>query len=92
MKTFKLTITEEEIKALIRYHADNLNKGYHGYDVETSERIHTLTKRLNKDTPEIESELVQRANAPRSEFMTHEEVFNESAQSTASKEEQQTGW
>ena len=90
MKTFKLTVTEEELRSIIKYHAQAVELGQH--DVETSERIHTLTKRLNKDTPEIESELVQRANAPRSEFMTHEEVFNESAQSTASKEEQQTGW
>ena len=90
MKTFKLTVTEEELRAIIVHHAEYVKVGYH--DNERSERIHTLTKRLNKDTPEIESELVQRANAPRSEFMTHEEVFNESAQSTASKEEQQTGW
>ena len=91
MKTFKLTVTEDELKALINhYHYKHVYKP--SYDTEISERIHTLTKRLNKDTPEIESELVQRANAPRSEFMTHEEVFNESAQSTASKEEQQTGW
>ena len=53
MKTFKLTVTEEELKALISHHAINMHTNF---DTETSERIHTLTKRLNKDTPEIEGD------------------------------------
>ena len=52
MKTFKLTVTEEELRALIDHHVDMHGKG--DYEVERSERIHTLTKRLNRDTPEIE--------------------------------------
>ena len=52
MKTFKLTVTEDEMKALISHHAMNMEVRF---DVETSERIHNLTKRLNKDTPEIEA-------------------------------------
>jgi hypothetical protein len=53
MKTFKLTVTEEELGALISHHAVKM----HGnYSTETSERIHTLTKRLNKETPDIEGD------------------------------------
>lgn len=63
MKTFKLTVTEDEMKALIRHHASTLMyngnamlDGSSNYPIETSERIHTLTKRLNKETPEIEND------------------------------------
>jgi hypothetical protein len=65
MKTFKLTVTEDELRALIRHHANSLTytgsinaigMDYSNYSTETSERIHTLTKRLNKETPEIESD------------------------------------
>jgi len=65
MKTFKLTVTEDELRALIRHHASGLTYSgslgpsgmdYSNYSTETSERIHTLTKRLNKETPEIESD------------------------------------
>ena len=58
MKTFKLTLTEDELIALIGYHTKKHSSFCYGSDVnpsvETSERIHTLTKRLNKDTPEVE--------------------------------------
>jgi hypothetical protein len=53
MKTFKLTVTEDELKALINHHHNNYEDRF---NPETSERIHTLTKRLNKETPEIEVE------------------------------------
>ena len=81
MKTFKLTVTEEEIRALISYHALSLthfsaNGSQPSISVETSERIHTLTKRLNKDTPEIEGD-------PRP---------SEPPQVEAAKTEQQSGW
>jgi hypothetical protein len=66
MKTFKLTVTEDELRALIRHHANTMTYAgsigangaydYSNYSIETSERIHTLTKRLNKETPEIESD------------------------------------
>jgi hypothetical protein len=55
VKTFKLTVTEDELKAMISYHSSMLGLA-DKYDIETSERIHTLTKRLNKETPEIESD------------------------------------
>lgn len=55
MKTFGLKVSEDELKALIDY---NLSR--HGlnreYDIERSQRIHDLTKRLNKETPEIEND------------------------------------
>ena len=86
MKTFKLTVTEDELRALIRHHANSLTYSgsllpgggldYSNYSTETSERIHTLTKRLNRDTPEIESD-------PRP---------NEPTQVEAAKEEQPSGW
>lgn len=51
MKTFKLTVTEDELKALIDFHKQSTS-----YDIETSERIHNLTKRLNRETPEIDND------------------------------------
>ena len=53
MKTFKITVDESELRAIIDYHL-SLHEII-GYKSETSERIHNLTKRLNKDTPEIEA-------------------------------------
>ena len=50
MRTFKITVDEDELKALIDHHTAIHN--LHGYKVETSERIHKLTKSLNK--PETE--------------------------------------
>lgn len=54
MKTFKVTLTEDELKAIIEYHAEKMVS----YDItpERSARIHDLTKRLNKDTPEIDND------------------------------------
>jgi hypothetical protein len=53
MKKFKLILTEHELKALIdHYHSSHWH--VKNYSTETSERIHNLTKRLNKNTPEIE--------------------------------------
>ena len=57
MKTFKITVSEGELVALIYYHNRIMRDYIEVGDVpliETSERIHNLTKRLNKDTPEIE--------------------------------------
>lgn len=56
MKTFKLTINEDELKALINHHCHSYNGRY---TVEQSARIHDLTKRLNRDTAEIEVETKQ---------------------------------
>lgn len=50
-KTWRLEVIEEELKALISYHASMHNHNGMlglGYDVDRSERIHDLTKRLNK--------------------------------------------
>lgn len=54
MKTWKVALTEDELKALIDYHSSRHPAG--GYSLETSARIHDLTKRLNKETPEIEND------------------------------------
>lgn len=67
-KTWKLTVNEDELKAIIHHHAlkvltaiDNQNWP----DPETSARIHDLTKRLNKAEPEIENaEQVQPKEPP----------------------------
>lgn len=44
-KTWKITLDEDELRSLIQYHSEN-----HAVDpsVETSARIHDLTKRLHK--------------------------------------------
>lgn len=59
MKTWKLTVNEEELRALIDYHAIQIGKSIGMsnpiYSVETSARIHDLTKRLNKKD-EVEHE------------------------------------
>ncbi len=46
-------MTEDELRALIEHHALRMSIKF---DTETSERIHTLTKRLNKETPDIEGD------------------------------------
>ncbi len=92
MKTFKITVTEDELRALIRHHATLMTYSgsigtagydYSNYSTETSERIHTLTKRLNKDIPEIEGD-------PRPQTNFQQDC--EPAEATAAKEEQQTSW
>lgn len=56
-KTWKITVDEEEMKALIRYHSNTLLYEDKTISIERSSRIHDLTKRLNKkDEPEIEKE------------------------------------
>ncbi len=67
MKTFKLTITEDEMRALIDFNVRQ-HQIAETPSVETSERIHTLTKRLNKDTPEIEGD--PRPNEPAKDIAT----------------------
>ena len=47
MKTWTLKVNEEELRALISYHAGN-HELSDNPSVETSARIHDLTKRLNK--------------------------------------------
>lgn len=68
MKTWKLTVNEEELKALISWHNMAMmghvtNDRYNAPDIspERSARIHDLTKRLNKETPDIETEDKQQA-------------------------------
>lgn len=51
-RKFKITLDEDELKAVIGYH---LNNHYGSYDVERSARIHDLTKRLNKKENEPEA-------------------------------------
>jgi hypothetical protein len=52
MKTYKIALTEEEVKAVIMYHSEHMSQGH--IDAERSRRIHDLTKRLKDDGPEIE--------------------------------------
>lgn len=61
MKTWKLTVNEEELRALIDHHTSMHAKG--DYEVDRSARIHDLTKRLNKETPEIEKDEPQQVAA-----------------------------
>lgn len=61
MRTFKLTVTEDELKAIIRYHTNNMP--IDGYKVDTSARIHDLAKRLNKTVEENNNANVERENA-----------------------------
>ena len=51
MKTWKLTVNEEELRALINHHAHRMLDHW-AHDIETSSRIHDLTKRLNKEVSE----------------------------------------
>ena len=58
-RTWKLTIDDDELKTLIRWHSEMLLISGH-YNIERSARIHFLTRRLNKeDAPEIEKEKEQ---------------------------------
>jgi len=50
-KTWKLTVNEEELRALINH---NNNLLFQSPTPEISLRLHDLVKRLNKETPEIE--------------------------------------
>ena len=45
MRTFKVTLTEEELKAVINHNIFNV----FDYSSERSSRIHELTKKLNKN-------------------------------------------
>lgn len=60
MKTFTLKVNEDELKALIAHHSSKQNQACYDDgnkpDIETSARIHDLTKRLNRETPEIETD------------------------------------
>lgn len=58
MKTWKLTVNEEELKCLINNAAGKI---YSDPTPENSMRLHDLVKRLNKDTPDIETEDKQQA-------------------------------
>lgn len=59
MRTFKLTVTEDELKALINHHIFVVQT----HTVEWSARIHDLTKRLNKTVEENNNADVERENA-----------------------------
>mgnify|MGYP003440998536 CR=1 FL=1 len=61
MRTFKLTVTEDELKAIIRHHTNHM--AIDGYKVDTSARIHDLTKRLNKRNDDADNTDVERENA-----------------------------
>ena len=79
MKKFKMEINEGELMALIHHHSRIIQihiEDGNTPSTEISERIHTLTKRLNRDTPEIEGD-------PRP---------NEPAQAEAAKTEPPTSW
>lgn len=54
MKTFKLTVTEDELKAIIQHHVWCMYGENGEITVERSSRIHDLTKRLNKKDNEPE--------------------------------------
>ena len=58
MKTFKLQITEDELVALIEYHTGRLSQeAMAGRPTnDTAQRLVDLTRRLNKDMPEIEGD------------------------------------
>lgn len=64
MKTFKLTVNEDELKALISHHAYKMfgDTTTADFGVNTSARIHDLTKRLNRDMPDIEKEVDNKQN------------------------------
>lgn len=53
MKTWKVALTEDEMVAVVEHH---LKKMYTDATPERSARIHDLTKRLNKETLEIEND------------------------------------
>ena len=53
MRTFKLQVNEDELKALILHNKECL---YNDMTPERCARIHDLIKRLNRETPEIEIE------------------------------------
>jgi len=63
-RTWKITLNENELKALIEYHAIKHSVSSN-FDVERSARIHDLTKRLNRKDDEVNQE--QPANAPASD-------------------------
>lgn len=52
MKTFTFKATEDELLALIKHHS--LNMVHNSPTPEMSERLHFLTKKLHKDTPDVE--------------------------------------
>lgn len=52
-RTFKLTVSEDELKAVIQYNI-NMHFGDH-ITIERSARIHDLTKRLCKNNCEAET-------------------------------------
>lgn len=64
MRTFKVTLTEEELKAVIRHNASHFISGFGAkidsnvYTTEQSSRIHELTKKLNKSV-EVEDKTEQ---------------------------------
>lgn len=61
MRTFKITLTEDELKALIDHHCCSYDERY---TVEQSSRIHDLTKRLNKASDETSTEQTTEQKQP----------------------------
>jgi len=68
MRTFKLTIDEEELKALINHHHYSDDGRY---SIDKSSRIHELTKRLNKrvddNNNDVEERPVDKTDQPKIE-------------------------
>lgn len=54
MKTFTFKATEDELLALIKHHS--LNMVHKNPTPEMSERLHFLTKKLHKNTPDIDAD------------------------------------
>lgn len=52
-RKFRLQVTEDELLALIQFHGANISNTAKP-SIDTSERLHDLVKRLNKETPDIE--------------------------------------
>lgn len=55
-RTFKIQISEDELLTLIDYHSSELKhviKEFGNAPKDRAERIVELTRRLNKETPEI---------------------------------------
>ncbi len=54
MKKYRVELTEDELRALIRHHGDKISMD--SIDADTSRRIHDLTKKLKNDGPEISND------------------------------------
>lgn len=67
MKTFKVTLTEQELQAVINHHRHS--DGSYQLSVETTARIHDLNKRLHREE-KIEIDSSEDTQAPINEVAT----------------------